>query len=79
MTVRNLARLHETLPKDVHEFIHKNYEPPVMPTPRQAIEAVDEAFYNEEQIRVRQFGKYALLGINKDLHRACLLDYNNLK
>ena len=51
-TLRDLTRLQDILPKDVHQELHRLYTPPELPTIRQAMAEVMDAYDNDETVRV---------------------------
>ena len=71
------------LPVDIHDQLHQDYEPPVMPTPIQAITEIERAMDAGEQLRIRQpakkVGKYALQAIDEETFRKCKASYDTLK
>lgn len=71
------------MPVDIHDNLHKEYEPPVMPTPRQAINEIERAKDAGEMLRIRQpakkVGKYVLEQIDDEVFRKCKASYDSLK
>lgn len=55
-TFKDLEYMQELLPKDVHntgkDTLHARYSPPELPTPRQAMDRIDQAFENGERLHV---------------------------
>ena len=51
-TLRSLSRHQFVIPKDVHEELHRVYDPPEFPTVEQAMKEVMDAYDNMEDIRV---------------------------
>lgn len=49
--LRNLARHQYVMPIDAHEWIHKNYDPPELPTEEQAAKEVICAYERGEQFK----------------------------
>ena len=66
-TLRDLARLQFILPKDVHERLHRTYEPPMLPTIAQAIDEIMDAYENGESLKVLQTRHYVEVGITEQL------------
>lgn len=50
-TLRDLERHQYRMGVDVHAYLHKIYEPPVMPTPEQALAEVIDAYEQGERLR----------------------------
>lgn len=51
-TLRDLERHQFLLPRDVHQELHKMYEPPRFPTLREALDEVEEAYAKDETMQV---------------------------
>ena len=64
--LRNLDRHQYLLPVDTHNYLHRVYSPPEMPTPEQAAREVIDAYEHGEQFKVRGRG-YEYRDIPKDL------------
>jgi len=80
---RQIETHQQFTPVDIHDNIHKEYEPPKMPTPLQAITEIERAKDAGEQLRIRQpakkIGKYVLENITEDAFRKCKASYDSLK
>jgi len=79
MTLRNLECHQYVMPKDVHNKLHKLYEPPKKPTPDQAISEVMRAVDNNENLRLREKGESVLRKIGNELLKKVIKNYNEIK
>lgn len=56
MTLRDLEFMQEALPMDVHNMgrlnLHNIYSPPKLPTPRQAMDRIDQAYETDERLKI---------------------------
>lgn len=51
-TFRDLESMQEELPYDVHVELHRTYDPPEFPTPRQVMARVSMAYDTLEQMKI---------------------------
>lgn len=51
-TLRDLERLQSSLPRDVHQELHRRYSAPVFPTPYQAAAEIMDAHEQDESVRI---------------------------
>lgn len=51
-TLRDLEGQQDTLPRDVHQKLHDRYEPPLFPTPKQAMSRIALAYSSGEDMRI---------------------------
>jgi hypothetical protein len=66
--LRNLECHQYRLPIDYHEALHKKYEPPKMPTPKQAYEEIQRVYHEGNgMLHIRQQGKYRDLKIGQEI------------
>ena len=83
LTFRQIETHQLFMPVDIHDQVHREYEPPKMPTPQQAIYEIERAKHHGEQLRIRQpakkIGKYVLEQITEDTFTKCKASYNQLK
>ncbi len=83
LTFRQLENNQLYLPVDVHDTLHQEYEPPTMPTPKQAINEIERAMDAGERLRIRQpakkIGKYVMASITNETFERCKSSYDSLK
>lgn len=79
LTLRNMESHQEMMQKDVHDWIHDEYDVPEMPTPRQAMEEIERGYWEQENLKVRKAGHYVLSLLDKGVLNLCKNDYNNYK
>ena len=83
--LRNLDRSQEMLPKDQHNLgklgLHSVYSPPKIPSRKRAMEEIEEAYLNNEKLKIRDrdLGKYALTDISEDYWRQLQDIYTNIR
>lgn len=78
-TLRDLESTQETVPKDVHALYHQFYIPPAMPSLEAAMLRVDDAYHQEESLKVWADGEYILTPITHSLFRAAVREYEELR
>lgn len=80
-TLRDLSRHQSLIPRDVHQWLHDRYEPPVFPTPAQAMHEVMNAYANHERLRVydERDQQYYEFGIPEKLIKQLHHEYAKLK
>ncbi len=76
-TFRDLESNQEMLPIDTHTYIHQTYDPPAMPTVRQALERIESAKDQGENLKFRSWGGYALQQITDEMMNICLEEYKS--
>lgn len=83
LTFRQLENNQLFMPVDIHDQLHQEYDPPVMPTPLQAIHEIERAMDAGEQLRIRQpakkVGKYVLESITEETFAKVKASYDTLK
>lgn len=79
LTLRNLSSNQFYMPIDQHEFIHRNYDTPIMPTPKQAIDEIERAYWEKEYIRTRENGHYVQHELTKMAFNLCANDYSRFR
>lgn len=75
---RDLQSHQNYLPLDVHEWLHANYGPPAMPTPLEAMERIEQAYYECENLQIRKAGGYIIRLLDKSVFQQCDKNYNRL-
>ena len=76
---RALARNQFILPADTHDFLHKKYEPPILPTPQIAIEIIGEAMQNKETMSYGHSRKQTFHKIvDRYLYEVAVNSYNEI-
>lgn len=84
-TLRDLEYMQEMLPMDIHNMgkhnLHTIYGPPKMPTPRQAMDRVAEAFDIGERLHVwnSREKRYEFQPISHALYKSIKKEYWSLK
>ena len=83
LTFRQIETNQLFMPVDIHDKLHREYEPPVMPTPIQAITEIERAKDAGERLQIRQpakkIGKYTLELITDEVFLKCKASYDSLK
>lgn len=77
--LRTIETHQERLPIDVHDYLHGKYEPPKVPTPRQAMEEIERAKDAGERLKIKKHGHYIITEITDKVLKACIQDYDKLK
>lgn len=77
-TLRDLTRHQFLLPKDVHQDLHRLYEPPKFPTLQQALDEVEEAYQSQETLQVYLIDqkRYEQFPISDNLMQKLHKEYN---
>lgn len=84
-TLRDLEYMQEDLPMDIHNMgknnLHTIYSPPKLPTPRQAMDRIGEAFEIGERLHVwkSQTKSYEYQPITHALYKSIKAEYWSLK
>ena len=78
ITLHELANLQVALPRNEHEIIHQTYEPPQMPTPRQAMQRIDLARLRDESRATGEIGNIKLRNVTDAILARCQQKYNSL-
>ena len=84
-TLRDLQFMQEVLPVDIHNMgknnLHTIYGPPALPTPRQAMDRVSEAFETDELLHVwnKPLRAYEFQPITMALYKSLKKEYGGLK
>ena len=60
-TLRDLEGLQEDIPRDLHLWLHQNYEPPKFPTIKQALARVVMGYQTGEMLITPQYSQAMLL------------------
>ena len=76
--VRDLESHHELLYKDSHNYLHANYDMPILPTPKQAINEIERAKYYGERLHIHENGHYMYKELTDLVLRACIKNYDEL-
>lgn len=78
-TLRDLTRHQFLLPKDVHQDLHRIYEPPKFPTLQQALDEVEEAYQRKETMQVYLIDqkRYEQFPISDNLMKKLHEEYNH--
>ena len=79
VTLRNMEIHQELMQKDVHDWIHNEYEVPEFPTAKQAMEEVERGYWEQENLKVRKCGHYTLQLLDKSIINLCKNDYDKHK
>lgn len=66
------------LPLDVHQWLHDEYDAAIMPTPYQAMDRIEQAFYEGEVLQVRSKGGYIQRPVDLAIVQMCDEDCNRL-
>lgn len=80
-TLRDLEFMQEMLPMDIHNMgkhnLHTIYGPPAMPTPRQAMDRIDDAYETGERLHIwnPSIKLYKFQPITHAMFRALKKDY----
>ena len=77
-TVRDIETHQELLYRDVHNYIHSNYDIPTMPTPKQAINEIERAKHYGERLHIHENGHYVYKELTDLVLRACIKNYDEL-
>lgn len=72
---RNLEVHQQVMQKDVHEWLHQNYGEPEFPTPKQAMNRLEEAFWCEEKLKKHDSKGYHICDFGRDVLDLCMRDY----
>lgn len=78
-TLRDLLDLQEVMPVVTHNILHDRYQPPEFPTIEQAMTRLDDAFYNQETLKIRYPGGYYTSVITRDHWLDLNKEYRELK
>lgn len=78
-TLRNLVSQQYRLPSDVHDYIHKTYSPPKLPTPEHALLEIQRAARCGEKLSFRKSGKHVFCEIGSEVMKKVLLNYEDLQ
>jgi hypothetical protein len=80
---RNLDHLQKYMLVDQHDWLHREYEPPLMPTPQQAIHEIERCKDIGEMMHVRntakKMGGYTLELITDEIFTKCKASYDSLR
>jgi len=80
-TLRDLSGMQEMMPMDIHNFgkdtLHTRYSPPKLPTPRQAMDRIGEAWEEDEELHIwnNDLKLYELKPITLSLYKALKREY----
>lgn len=74
----DLAANQQYLPLDVHQWLHDRYGPPEMPTPIEAMNRIDQAYNERENLQIRKSGGYILRLLDLSTYQQCDQDYTKL-
>lgn len=77
--VRDLDCHQDMLPRDVHKYIHDNFYPPEIPTPRQAMGEIYRAYHAKEQLHYKEGHTYVYSPITQEVLKRCIANYNKVK
>lgn len=80
-TLRDLTRHQTMLFKDQHDWVHRTFQPPVFPTPRQALDEVMEAYELNETLNLYVIDQksYVQVGIPDSLIDTLKQEYEHYK
>lgn len=80
-TLRDLERHQSVMPRDVHDWLHRAYDPPVFPTVEQAMREVMDAYDNNELLKVYlpEEGRYVFHPISSIHIKTLEAEYNALR
>lgn len=77
-TLRNLEELQVLIPNDIHSYIHARYTYPRPPTPKQALNRLEQAIDFNEGLKIRQSGGYVHRPLTNEVMKLCISNYDNL-
>jgi len=75
---RNLESHQDVLFKDVHQWKHERYSYCPLPTPKQAMDRLEQAYWEEENLKIRKTGGYILRLVDLGIYKQCDEEYNKL-
>ena len=80
-TLRDLSRHQFVIPKDTHDYIHRNFGAPEFPTIEQAMKEVMDAYDDMEDMRVYLIDQKRYVDVPLGFHqiRECRDEYDRLK
>ena len=80
-TLRDLSRHQFVIPKDTHDYIHRNFDPPEFPTIEQAMKEVMDAYDDMEDMRVYLIDqkRYVDVPLGFQQIRECRDEYDRLR
>jgi hypothetical protein len=78
-TLRDLESQQYRLPRDVHDYIHRNYSPPKLPTPEHALLEIQRAARDGERLSFRRGGKHVFCKIGAEVMKKVYLSYEDLQ
>ena len=77
-TLRDLDRMQFMLPVDTHVALHRKYDAPPLPTPKQAADEIIEAYEAGEKLKVYEpFVGYKPVPIPKNIINGILNNYGS--
>lgn len=78
-TLRDLESQQYRLPRDVHDYIHKTYSPPKLPTPKHALLEIERAARDGERLSFRKSGKHVFCKIGAEVMKNVFSSYEYLQ
>jgi hypothetical protein len=78
-TLRSLDSLQEPVPRDVHSYQEKTYAPPELPTVRQAMDYIDDAYNRNERLRFGSLLHPEFRELGDTVMQQCIDNYNSFK
>jgi hypothetical protein len=64
---------------DVHNWLHTQFEPPELPTIRQAMDYIDDAYNHDEKLQTGSLKHPKYLELGDIAMQACINEYNSYK
>ncbi|MFZ2125057.1 MAG: hypothetical protein WA087_00685 [Candidatus Saccharimonadales bacterium] len=78
-TLRDLESQQYRLPRDIHNYIHRTYSSPKLPTPEHALLEIQRAARDGERLSFRKGGKHVICKIGAEVMKKVHMSYEDLQ
>ena len=76
LALRNLERHQYVMPIDTHDWLHRKYSPPALPTLEQAVREVMDAYDQGEMFKIKGHGGYHHIEIPLEMVDRFMREHN---